>query len=552
VSATQQGIKLWEGAVIPFVIDPNFDDPARVREAIRDHYESRTNLRFVQRSAQSSFLLFRNGQKCNSDVGFQGEPNQPITCVPDGDVSDVIHEIGHAVGLIHEHKRRDRDLFVEVREENIQSNLEHNFEKREDSVNLTDYDRQSIMHYASTDLSANGQPTLVPVGDPTVVLDNSVTFTASDLDGLNELYPHVGIVRRSDSGFDAAGGVREIDVANAATPSDLVTAVRTSEGIQRLILWRVDARGGVRRVADSANQVGEASSISIARGRQFVTACRTSDGNLKLISWTVTDDSVDRDRDSADQAGRASKIRILALSADLFVTACRAGNGALTLITWRLLSNGALERLRDTQAGAVSEISLLRVRPTGSHHLVATTVRTTEERIKTIVWKVASTHGGITRLSDSGTAMGGGSLIESAVHPGTGLLVVSCRTNDGILRLITLTVSPDGGSVRRRKDSGNQAGAISSNALLARSVGALSGVRASDGRIRLILWRIDTDGTVTRLGDSSGGQAGEVGLVCLAGDTGHPEAPIVTCVQTADRDLRLISWDDEPANGELD
>ena len=549
MATTQQGVKFWEGAIVPFEIDPNFDNPNLVRQAMRNIYEEQTSLRFVRRSRQESFLRFVNGQACASAVGFQGIPNQQVVCV--GGTSDAMvlaHEIGHAVGLKHEHQRSDRDNFVEVFKDNIEPGMAFAFEKLNDTMHLTDYDRRSVMHYDEDSFSKNGMPTLGPVGDPTAILDNSAALTAEDVQALAQLYPHVGIVRRGDSGLEAAGRVREIAVVNGATPARLITAVRTNEGILRLILWEVHGTGGIERIADSGNDAGEATSIAVARGRQVVTAARTNEGNLKVISWNVTNDSVSRDLD--EEAGEASLIQLLALSDELFVTACRDADGKLALISWRLESNGKPRRLSKAGTpGVVSDIAFTRVRPSGTGHLVATTVRTSN-RMKTTVWRVSSS-GAIQERGNSGTDMKDGTQIATGVHVATGLFIVSCRTNEGILRLITLSVSPDGGAINRLSDSRNLAGAISGNSLLPRPAGALSAVRSGDGRIRLIGWGIDSGGVVTRLGDSTLGQAGEVGLVRLAADTGLPNAPIVTCVHTEDRDLRLISWDDDPEHGEL-
>ncbi len=559
MGVTLSGVNFWEGAIVPFEIDPNFDNPDRVFRAIREHYETLTNLRFVRRSRQSSFLLFVNGRSCESFVGVEGKPNQRVTCrateqVPaPKEVPVIIHEIGHAVGLTHEHQRSDRDQFVDVQEENIRPGEEDQFKMLDSTLNLTDYDFRSIMHYEADAFSANDESTIVPMNDPNQELDNSDTLTTLDVVSLNELYPQVGIVRRSDSGVKAAGRVTEIAVVNEATPSRLVTAVRTNEGTLRLIRWTVNEKGGIRRqTADSGTDAGKASSIAVARGRLVVTAVRTADGELKLISWTLSDSAIDRVGDSGDDAGRASVIRLLALTSEVFVTACRDASGQLKLITWRLnSSDDNLERLKSNdEAGDVSEISFVRVRPSGTGHLVATTVRTAEGTVKTIIWRI-SAAGAIEKKGNSGNSIKEGTLIESAMQDATGFLVVSCRTNEGILRLFTLAVSPDGSSVLRQFDSENQAGNISRNALLQRPVGALSAVRADGGNIRLIRWRIDSEGRIFRLGDSTLRQAGGVGIVRLAGETGQAHAPIVTCVQTEDDDLRLISWDDEPANGEL-
>ncbi|XP_070576385.1 blastula protease 10-like [Ptychodera flava] len=76
----------------------------------------------------------------------------------------ALQEIGHSIGLMHEHVRDNRDAFVSINEENIQSGREGNFEKRAPfniNTNLILYDVCSVMHYNSMAFSENGQPTIV-------------------------------------------------------------------------------------------------------------------------------------------------------------------------------------------------------------------------------------------------------------------------------------------------------------------------------------------------------------------------------------------------------
>merc|ERR1712228_1158572 len=64
----------------------------------------------------------------------------------------AMHELGHVLGLVHEHQRADRDRYVKVAWENI-------FDPEPDDVNwvkLSDsdlqglsYDPNSVMHYGS-------------------------------------------------------------------------------------------------------------------------------------------------------------------------------------------------------------------------------------------------------------------------------------------------------------------------------------------------------------------------------------------------------------------
>ena len=545
----------WDGPIVPFTIDANLTNPERVLQALAA-WENITGVRFVARDRQNDYVHFRHGQNaCHSDTGRQGG-KQFVTLVPGCGVASVIHEVGHTLGLKHEHQRPDRDDFVTVHTKNIQPASKSNFEKLSASsvITTSDYDFQSIMHYATTAFSIDGMLHTID-GNHDEVLDNGMSATALDAQFVNDNYHfHLGVVRRSDSGVGAAGAVEGIAVAWIFS-NLLVSAVRTGAGNLKLILWSVDSNGGITRISDSGNQAGEASFIAIAAGQRIVTAVRTGSNNLKLISWDLNliNNQIQRAGDSDDLAGEASLIQILALTPTLFLTPCRSGSGRLLLISWRLNPDGSFTRLADsgTLAGEASEISLVLVRPRLETPvptaLVATTVRAGNGSAKVITWQVVIPDGSITRAGDSGNKIGEATQIASAIAP-TGHLVVSCRNGSGKLELIAL-VLPDTGDVVRVADSGNQAGEIGLNALIARPNGVLSAVRAGSGALKLINWLVDGNGSITRTGDSSD-QAGAVGLIALA-TSNQPNAPLVTGVRRGDGNLALITWDDHSAHGKI-
>jgi hypothetical protein len=359
----------------------------------------------------------------------------------------------------------------------------------------------------------------------------------------------IEIVRRTDSG-DSAGEVKSIAVPYSGSFTiHSVTAVITNSGNLRLIDWHVGGSPNILRIADSGNQAGPVSAISIAKGVDlYVTAVRSGSGKLLLISWNVGSNGIQRLADSGDLAGEADLIRIVRPAnkppnSELFVTACRSASGTLLLITWKVSSDGTFQRLATAGAGAVSEISLT---PFGFSYsvdgsLVATTVRASNGSALSIVWEVSEDGSTITRRGDSGNQMGLATKISSMVTV-TGHLVVSCRASDGNLKLIALQKSFDGTTVTRVADSGSQAGAVSETSSLFRAYGLLTAVRAGDGTLLLIAWKINSGGALTRDGDS-GDQAGAADLITLD-STGASNAAVLTSVRTASGRLKLITWDD--------
>eukprot|EP00933_Yihiella_yeosuensis_P045778 TRINITY_DN4119_c5_g1_i1.p1 TRINITY_DN4119_c5_g1~~TRINITY_DN4119_c5_g1_i1.p1 ORF type:complete len:412 (+),score=41.64 TRINITY_DN4119_c5_g1_i1:215-1450(+) len=65
-------------------------------------------------------------------------------------VGTAIHELGHVLGLMHEHERKERDEYVEVHLENVQQTFHDQFlfaPWRDSKTASLPYDLSSIMHY---------------------------------------------------------------------------------------------------------------------------------------------------------------------------------------------------------------------------------------------------------------------------------------------------------------------------------------------------------------------------------------------------------------------
>ncbi|WP_374354396.1 M12 family metallopeptidase [Chitinimonas sp.] len=189
-----KGARVWPNNTVVYMFDPSLSKAKR--DAIAAGMQlisSKTAVRFAERGSEANFVRFVSEDGCWSYVGMNGG-EQKIS-IGDGceRVGTVAHEITHALGWMHEQMRPDRDNYVRVLTENIQTGLEDQFTKlRADQVDpVGSYDIDSVMHYPSTAFSKNGQPTIVP-------LDSSIdprrmgqrgTLSAGDIAAINKFYP---------------------------------------------------------------------------------------------------------------------------------------------------------------------------------------------------------------------------------------------------------------------------------------------------------------------------------------------------------------------------
>jgi hypothetical protein len=162
----------WEWGVIPYELAPNFSAAERQRVlAAMDTWTRTAPVTFVPRTSQSGFVAVTRDEltgpgasPCFAGVGHQLGAMQRLnlgaSCSSNS--GTILHELGHVLGLYHEHQRSDRDNYVTIDIDNVPGNARGNFTKHTFPA-PGPYDFGSIMHYGAYYFALDvSRPTIIP------------------------------------------------------------------------------------------------------------------------------------------------------------------------------------------------------------------------------------------------------------------------------------------------------------------------------------------------------------------------------------------------------
>ncbi|KAK2840299.1 hypothetical protein Q5P01_014039 [Channa striata] len=173
-SCVQDGCK-WpkssDGNVyVPYLISNSYSSEHRaVITSAMNSISSSECVSFIPRTTETDYIHIQSLDGCYSFMGRQGNA-QTVSlnsndCIHFGIVQ---HELLHVLGFDHEHRRSDRDQYVQVQMHNVLSDMENNFNKINSLNEATPYDHNSIMHNRA--FSKNMNPTLVAASNPKILV----------------------------------------------------------------------------------------------------------------------------------------------------------------------------------------------------------------------------------------------------------------------------------------------------------------------------------------------------------------------------------------------
>ncbi|XP_040920632.1 high choriolytic enzyme 1-like [Toxotes jaculatrix] len=177
---------LWPDAIVPYTISAELADRvSNIYTAFR-MISDVTCIRFQQHTTELNYLKFQNGKGCASFVGCRGGA-QTLYYARSCSVGNLCHEIIHALGLHHEHTRKDRDQYITVQWQNIMPGRQKNFNKKRGNTLNLPYDLNSIMHYGQYFFSQDGSPTVLSKQGK-VQMGQRTHLSQLDIQRLNRLY----------------------------------------------------------------------------------------------------------------------------------------------------------------------------------------------------------------------------------------------------------------------------------------------------------------------------------------------------------------------------
>nr|XP_018917649.1 PREDICTED: zinc metalloproteinase nas-7-like [Bemisia tabaci] len=208
--------QLWGGAVVPFQIEDFMWTSVHHRhlvlqDAMRDIMQ-KTCVRFKERSGEPDYVYIKFEyveRASSSHLGRKGGMQVLNIYGRAFEKRTVLHELGHVLGLEDEHRRPDRDRYIEVLWANLDlGGCDHFKPVDREETNLLGepFDYKSIMMYHDTAYSSDPKnlKTLVSKTEHRVPTEPTTQLSPGDIRRINDLYRCEGIDQKPKFPYDVA------------------------------------------------------------------------------------------------------------------------------------------------------------------------------------------------------------------------------------------------------------------------------------------------------------------------------------------------------------
>ncbi|MBL4634032.1 MAG: hypothetical protein JKY56_09170, partial [Kofleriaceae bacterium] len=189
----------WPGGVVAYdnsINNSAFEKGVAAWNAVSDQ----TGVSLVPRTNQSNYVKVVEKTGCYSYMGVTGGA-QDLSLGTGCYKAQAIHEIGHAIGMMHEHTRADRDSYIRFNYSNLVGGKDSKFARinlaiTQGSTNYSAYDFKSIMHYRTriTDTRFIIDPDIPlyqVIGNGPSSVDNN-ELSQNDISGVRAMYQGYG------------------------------------------------------------------------------------------------------------------------------------------------------------------------------------------------------------------------------------------------------------------------------------------------------------------------------------------------------------------------
>lgn len=191
---------LWPSATIPYGFTENISSSLKkeIETAVK-YLNDKTSLNLVpiEPALDEDAIVFdkKDGAPCSSYVGRIGGLQPIFVNEAKCKQQEILHEILHAIGFVHEQQRASRNQKLEILWENIKEEMEHNFAILPDSLihpysgSVFEIDFESVMMYPDDAFTkSSGLKSMKSLNNDEKINPSKDGLSKRDIERINYLY----------------------------------------------------------------------------------------------------------------------------------------------------------------------------------------------------------------------------------------------------------------------------------------------------------------------------------------------------------------------------